>query len=98
MTTPTAVYARRCGSLGSILAFGEPSGEPARDMNTKGAPVHVAAWRGDALAVKVWERVGVSNPRWCRPVLYLLILKDLLALLAGFPLVCLASDSSLSHP
>src|SRR5437867_3618541 len=49
----------------------EPSGEPRCDMNSKGGPVHVAAWRGDALVVKVWERVGASNARWCRPFLYL---------------------------
>src|SRR2546422_347353 len=67
-------------------------------MNSKGGPFHVVAWRGDALGVKVRERVGASNPRWCRPILYLLILKDLLALLAGFPLGWLASDSSLLIP
>ena len=76
----------------------EPSGEPRCDMNSKGGPVHVAAWRGDALVVKVWERVGASNPRWCRPISHLLILRDILALLAGFPLGWLAPDSSLLIP
>src|SRR2546422_1213542 len=63
-------------------------------MSSKGDPLHVVAWRVDALAVKVWERVAFSNPRWCRPFSHLLILRDLLALLAGFPLGWLASDSS----
>src|SRR5712692_11917127 len=67
-------------------------------MNSKGAPVHVVAWRVDALVVKVRERVGVSNPRWCRPFSHLLIPRDILALLAGFPLGWLASDSSLLIP
>src|SRR2546428_6607859 len=67
-------------------------------MNSKGAPVHVVAWRVDALVVEVWERVWVSNPRWCRPFLYLLILRDILALLAGFPLGWLASESSVLIP
>src|SRR2546428_9451664 len=67
-------------------------------MNSKGAPVHVVAWRVDALVVKVWERVGVSNPRWCRPFFYVLILRDLLALLAGFPLGWLAHDPVLLIP
>src|SRR5213594_3438692 len=48
--------------------------------------------------MKVWEQVGVSNPRWCRPLFYLLILRDLLALLAGFPLGWLGPDSSLLIP
>src|SRR2546425_418381 len=98
MTTPTGIYTRRCASLGSILVSREPSGEPGRNMNSKGGPVHVVAWRVDALFVKVWERVGASNARWCRPFLYLLILRDLLALLAGFPLGWLASDFSLLIP
>src|SRR2546428_2807985 len=67
-------------------------------MSSKGGPFHVVAWRVDALVVKVWERVGASNPRWCRPILYLLILRDILALLAGIPLGWLASDSSLLMP
>src|SRR3989454_2137722 len=46
----------------------------------------------------MWERVGASNPRWCRPISHLLILRNLLALLAGFPLGWLASDSSLLIP
>ncbi len=61
-------------------------------------PRMTAARRGDALVVKVWERVGASNPRWCRPFSYLLILRGILALLAGFPLGWLASDSSLLIP
>jgi hypothetical protein len=67
-------------------------------MSSTGGPVHVVAWRVDALFVKVWERVGASNLGWCRPFLYLLILRDILALLAGFPLGWLASDSSLLIP
>src|SRR5437899_189228 len=62
------------------------------------SPRMTGARRVDPLVVKVWERVGASNPRWCRPILYLLILGDLLALLAGFPLGWLASDSSLLIP
>src|SRR2546425_11942416 len=46
----------------------------------------------------MWERVGASNPRWCRPISHLLILRDILALQAGFPLGWLASDSSLLIP
>ena len=98
MTTPTGIYTRRCASLGSILVSREPSGEPGRNMNSKGGPVHVVAWCVDALFVKVWERVGASNARWCRPFLYLLILRDLLALLTGFPLGWLGPDSSLLIP
>src|SRR2546422_551034 len=67
-------------------------------MNSKGGPFHVVAWRGDALVVEVCERVGASNPRWCRPFLYLLILRDLLALLAGFPLGWVAHDPVLLIP
>src|SRR2546428_4128908 len=67
-------------------------------MSSKGGPIHVVAWRVDALVVKLWERVGASNPRWCRPISHLLILRDILALLAGFPLGWLASDSSLLIP
>ena len=37
------------------FAFRGPSGEPGRDMNSKGGPVHVAAGRVDALVVEVWE-------------------------------------------
>src|SRR5207245_11461170 len=67
-------------------------------MSSKGGPFHVVAWRVDALVLKVWERVGASNPRWCRPFFYLLILKHMLALLAGFPPGWLGPDSSLLIP
>ena len=43
-----------------FLSFRAPSGEPGRDMNSMGGPVHVVAGRVDALVVKVWERVGLQ--------------------------------------
>ncbi len=89
---------RMCGPLGSIPAFRGPSAEPGRGMSSKGGPNHVVAWRVDALGVKVRGRVGASNLGWCRPFLCLLILRDILALFAGFPLGWLASESSVLIP